>query len=127
RRRYPCVTLGVIWFLLAFAPMSNVLGFRNGPYCDSYIALASVGAAVAFAAILRALWPAEMTGTARFAALAIVTLLIASRVGAAFEAADWSYAWNDPAVAYERSLATFPQAFDAMTELAKLYEAREEY
>lgn len=127
RRRYPCVTLGIIWFLLAFAPMSNVLGFRNGPYCDSYIALASVGAAVAFAALLRALWPSGMTGTARLAALAVVTLVIASRVAAAFEAADWSCAWNDPAVAYERSLCAFPQAFDAMTELAKLYEARQEY
>jgi tetratricopeptide (TPR) repeat protein len=127
RRRYPHVALGIIWFLLAFAPMSNILGFRNGPYCDSYIALASVGMAIAFAAILRALWPLRMPGIARAAAVGIITLLIASRVAAAFEAASWSYAWNDPAVAYERSLRTFPQAFDAMTELAKIDEARGEY
>lgn len=127
RRRYPYVALGILWFLLAFAPMSNVLGFRNGPYCDSYIALASVGAAIAFAAILRALWPLRMTGSARVAALVVIALLIASRLAAAFEAASWSYAWNDPMVAYERSLQTFPQAFDAMTELAKLYEARGEF
>jgi tetratricopeptide (TPR) repeat protein len=127
RRRFPCVALGILWYLLAFAPMSNVLGFRNGPYCDSYIALASVGAALAFAAILRALWSLRMTGIARVVVVAVTTLLIASRVAAAFEAASWSYAWNDPAVAYQRSLRTFPQAFDAMTELAKLYEARGEY
>ncbi len=127
RRRYPCATLGILWFLLAFAPMSNVLGFRNGPYCDSYIALASVGLAVAFAATLRALWPSRMTGISRVTALVLITLLIASRVAAAFEAASWSSAWNDPMVAYERSLRTFPQAFDAMTELAKLYEARGDY
>ena len=127
RRRYPYVTFGIIWFLLAFAPMSNVLGFRNGPYCDSYIALASVGMAIAFAAIIRALWPLKMTGVARAVALAIMTLLIASRVGAAFEAASWSYAWNNPEVAYQRTLRTFPQAFDAMTELAKIYQSREEY
>ena len=127
RRRNPCVALGILWFLLAFAPMSNILGFRNGPYCDSYIALASVGLAIAFAAILRALWPLRMTGITRSLAVAIITLLITSRVAAAFEAAAWSYAWNDPVLAYQRSLRTFPQAFDAMTELAKLYKARAEY
>ena len=124
RRRYPCVALGVLWFLLAFAPMSNVLGFRNGPYCDSYIAMASVGAAIACAAIIRGLWPSDMTGTARALAVGFVTMIIALRVAAAVEAASWSYAWNDPVVAYERSVRAFPQAFDAMTELAKLYEAR---
>lgn len=127
RRRYPYLTLGIVWFLLAFAPMSNLLGFRNGPYCDSYIALASVGAAIAFVATLRALWPSRLTGTSRAVGLAIVSLLIGSRVAAAFESASWSYVWNDPAVAYERSLQAFPQAFDAMTELAKQYEARGEY
>lgn len=127
RRRYPCVTLGIAWFLLGFAPMSNVLGFRNGPYCDSYIALASVGAAIVLAAILRALWPLKMTGTTRVAALVIIALLIGSRMAAVFEAAAWSYAWNDPAMAYERTLRTFPQAFDAMTELAKIYEVNGEF
>jgi tetratricopeptide (TPR) repeat protein len=124
RRRYPYLTLGIAWFLLAFAPMSNLLGFRNGPYCDSYIALASVGAAIAFVATLRALWPTRLAGTARVIALVIFSSLIASRVAAAFEAASWSNAWNDPAVAYEQSVRTFPKAFDAMTELAKQYEAR---
>jgi tetratricopeptide (TPR) repeat protein len=127
RRRYPHLTLGIVWFLLAFAPMSNLLGFRNGPYCDSYIALASVGASIAFVATLRALSQTRLAGTARVIALAMVSLLIASRVAAAFEAASWSYAWNDPTVAYERSLRTFPQAFDAMTELAKQYEARGDF
>lgn len=124
RRRYPYVTLGIVWFLLAFAPMSNVLGFRNGPYGDYYMSLASIGAAIAFAAILRALWPLRMTGISRGAGLAIIGLLIGWRAAAAFESASWSYAWNDPAVVYERTLHTFPQAFDAMNDLAKIYQAR---
>ncbi len=127
RRRYPHVTLGILWYLLAFAPMSNIFGFRNGPYCDSYIALASVGAAIAFAAILRALWPLKMTGVARAGAIGIIALLIGSRAAAVFEAASWSYAWNDPVVVYERAMHTFPQAFDAMSELAKIYVSRGEY
>ncbi len=128
RRRYPHVALGIMFYLLAFAPMSNVLGFRNGPYCDSYIELASVGASVVFASILRALWPSlKAAGMARAAAIAVITLLIASRVAAAFEAATWSSYWNDPMVAYQRTVNTFPQAFDAITELAKLYESHQEY
>ncbi|MDE3099880.1 MAG: tetratricopeptide repeat protein [Verrucomicrobiota bacterium] len=127
RRRYPYVAFGILWFLLAFAPMSNVLGFRNGPYCDSYIALASVGMAIAFAAVLRALLSLKTRGMARIGAGALVIFLTASRAAAALEAASWSSAWNDPAVAYERSLRAFPQAFDAMTELAKLYAGRAEY
>ncbi len=127
RRRYPFLSLGILWYLLAFAPMSNILGFRNGPYCDSYIDLASVGMAIAMAATLRALWPSRKTGIARLSALVIVTLLIGSRVAAAFEAAAWSSYWNDPVVAYQRSISTFPKAFDAITELAKLYVARGDY
>lgn len=127
RWRFPRLALGILWFLLAFAPMSNVLGFRNGPYCDSYIALASVGIAIALVAILRGLRPSTMTGFTRTIAVTVITLLIGSRVAAVFEAASWSYAWNDPMVAYQRSLRTFPKAFDVMTELAKLHAARQEY
>lgn len=127
RRRRPCLGLGIVWFLLAFAPMSNMLGFRNGPYCDSYIALASVGIAIAFVALLRALWPLRMPAIARAMALATITFMIGSRVAAVFEAAAWSYTWNNPITVYERTLRTFPEAFDAMTELAKLYVARGEY
>ncbi len=127
RRRYPHATLGILWFLLAFAPMSNVLGFRNGPYCDSYLALASVGAAIALAAVIRASWPLRTAGPGRAIPVAVVTMVIASRVAAAFEAASWSYAWNDPAVAYQRTLRTFPRAFDAITELAKICEGRGEH
>lgn len=129
RWRYPHVALGILWFLLAFAPMSNVLGFRNGPYCDSYIVLASVGVAITLTAILRGLWPrlSGRSGMARSFAVAVVTLLLASRVAAAFEAATWSSSWNNPIIAYERTLRTFPLSFDAMSELAKLYVARKEY
>ncbi|HEX3625321.1 MAG TPA: tetratricopeptide repeat protein [Verrucomicrobiae bacterium] len=127
RRRYPLVTLGILWFLLAFAPMSNLLGFRNGPYGDYYMSLASIGLAIAFTAILRALWPLRTAGISRIGALVAIALLIGWRTAAAFEAASWSYAWNDPAVVYERTLRTFPQSFDAMNDLAKIYEARGKY
>lgn len=124
RRRYPIVTLGVLWFLIAFAPMSNILGFRNGPYCDSYIALASIGFAFAMTAGLRMLGPSQWKGKWRTLTLTAFTLIIAIRIGAIAEAAAWSSTWNSPLTAYERTLVTFPQAFDAMTELAKLHAER---
>ncbi|MGH7940682.1 MAG: tetratricopeptide repeat protein [Limisphaerales bacterium] len=124
RPRHPQIALGIAWSLLAFAPMSNILGFRNGPFSDPYITLASVGTAIAFIGIIRALWLSRMTGSTRTAALATIALLIASRTAAVSEAAVRSYAWNDPFDVYERNLRTFPQSFDTMIELAKLYEAR---
>jgi tetratricopeptide (TPR) repeat protein len=127
RRRFPLAALGVAWFLVAFAPMSNVFGFRNGPYGDYYLALASVGAALAVAAVLRGLRPAERTGVARAAALVAFAALAAVRAAAALEAAGWSLAWNDPQTVYERNLRTFPRAFDVMIELAKCHAGREEW
>jgi tetratricopeptide (TPR) repeat protein len=127
RRRHPLVALGILWFLLGFAPTSNALGFRNGPYGDYYLALASIGAAVALTAVLRDLRPFSRTGMARTLALAAAVLLIGSRTAAVFEAANWSYAWNDPMEVFTRSLHTFPKGFDVMIELAKNLVARREY
>jgi tetratricopeptide (TPR) repeat protein len=127
RRRAPAVALGLAWFLLAFAPTSNVLGFRNGPYGDYYMALASVGAALALAAALRHLWPSGGPGAARTLAVVATTVLIGTRVAATVEAAAWSTVWNDPLKAYAANLRTFPLAFDVMIELAKCNVSRGEF
>jgi tetratricopeptide (TPR) repeat protein len=127
RRHCPMAALGIIWFLLVFAPTSNILGFRNGPYGDYYIALASVGLALTFTATLRALLPFAATGPARILALTMLSLLIVSRIASVLEAATWSRAWNDPLTVYTRNLRTFPQAFDVMIELAKCHVARREF
>lgn len=127
RRRAPAGALGVAWFLVAFAPTSNVLGFRNGPYGDYYLALASVGAALTLAAALRQLWAPRREGAARWVAMAAAAVLLGTRIGAAAEAAAWSAAWNRPFDTFSRNLRTFPEAFEVMSELAKLRVARGEF
>jgi tetratricopeptide (TPR) repeat protein len=127
RRRFPLFSLGILWFLLAFAPMSNVLGFGNGPYGDYYLALPSIGAAVALTALLRAWQPTGPPRIQRTLALAATALLLAWRGAAAIEAAAWSCVWNQPQAVYEYNLRTFPQAFSVMSELAKYHVARAEY
>ncbi len=126
RRRYPEMAFGIAWFLLGFAPMSNLTGFMNGPWGDYYMTLASVGLALACSDILRRLVLFQHPPHRRLAALTLVAVLVTIRLAAVFEAAVWSHAWNDPKEVYARTLRTFPAAFDAMTEKAKLLIAEGE-
>ena len=122
RRRAPRVTLGLAWFFIAFAPMSNVLGFKNGPYGDYYMAGASLGLALSGAAGAEALVrlaASAQRGWRTMLAISALTLGIGWRLAATVESADWAQAWNNPITLLERSASTFPEAFDVLTELAK--------
>ncbi len=114
-RRQPLISIGLAWFLLGFAPMSNIAGFRNGPWGDYYITLASVGLAILVAECVR-LWASSR----RPLLLVAVFMLLGLRVAGAVEAVRWSAIWTQPHAVYTRTVATFPQAFDAWLELAKL-------
>lgn len=124
RPRAPRLTLGLVWFFVGFAPMSNVIGFKNGPYGDYYMACASLGLALSCAAggdaLLRRVRGRQgFHGWQAAAALAVLTLGVGWRLAAAVESAAWVQAWNDPVALLERSAHTFPEAFDVLTELAK--------
>ncbi len=121
-KRLPLAALGILWWLIGFAPMSNLAGFRNGPYGDYYLTLASIGLALFFAEVI-ALYQGR-TGWARRASLVAATALLASRLAAVPVAAEWASVWNDPAEVFSRTVHTFPQAFDAHFELAKIQIAR---
>ncbi|MEI8241665.1 MAG: bacterial transcriptional activator domain-containing protein [bacterium] len=116
RRRLPFAALGVAWCLTAFLPMSNILAFRNGPYGDYYLALASMGLALAFG------WGIGMlTGRGRRArgALLVLAALAVWRLAAAGESFAWARAWNDPEEIARRTLQTFPRAFSVINECAR--------
>lgn len=124
RRRFAFVSLGVAWLLTAFLPMSNVLAFRNGPYGDYYLALASMGLALAAGWGVGEL--AARGRRARAARLALVAMAV-WRLSAAGESFIWSAAWNEPEVLFEHTLGTFPQAFGAWNEYARLRYQRGAY
>ena len=117
RRRLAMVALGVAWCLVAFLPMSNILAFRNGPYGDYYLTLASMGLALAFGWSIGAL--AAYASQARSVLLVLVALSF-WRLAAVGESMAWSYAWNDSGALLRRTLETFPGAFSAMNEYARL-------
>ena len=121
RRRYTVLALGLAWALVGFLPMSNLLAFRNGPYGDYYLALTSMGLALACGWAMGAL--AERGKQVRVARLALVGLVL-WRLLAVGESIAWSAAWNDAGVLLQRTLRTFPQAFSAMNEYARLQYQR---
>lgn len=116
RRRCACAALGMAWCMVAFLPMSNILAFRNGPYADYYLALASMGLALAFGWLMGAL--ADRGWRVR-GALLVMVLAGGWRLAAAGESLVWSQAWHAPATLFQRTLRVFPHAFSAINEYAR--------
>ncbi len=86
--------LGWLWFLGAFLPMSNLIPFRNGPFADYYLALPSLGLALAAADVLRYCLQRWREQTSRLALAAGVVLLLV-RAGAALELPRGLLAWRE--------------------------------
>ncbi|HIE11471.1 MAG TPA: tetratricopeptide repeat protein [Kiritimatiellae bacterium] len=126
RRRHPVCSFGVAWFLICFTPMSNILGSRSGPYGEYYLILPSVGLAAAATQCLRRLF-AGIGRTLTLLRISAGLGLLAWRLAAVAEAAVRADIWTSPAAIWERTLRTFPNAFGAMVELAKLRVAAGDY
>ncbi len=118
RRRRPLAAFGLVFFIVAFLPTSNILGFGNGPYGDYYLGYASLG--LAFFVVDMALWMMATTGVWRIAAIATIIMAILWRVAAGFEAMRWARLWSDAGLAAESGLGTFPKSFSNRQFLAKL-------
>ena len=116
--------LGLAWSLLAFLPMSNLFAFRNGPYGDYYLALASMGLCLCMGWIVHAL--IERSRHDRSAYLALL-LIACWRLAATGESVVWSQAWNNGETILCNTLQTFPQAFSVMNEYARLCLRKEDY
>jgi len=110
RGRRPALAFGLALALVGFLPVSNITGVGNGPYGDYYLGLASMGIAVVFVEVIRALWGLRMR-----LPLAVTALLATSRVVAIPEAARWVGLWADADRAYEETERTFPHSFHTTT------------
>lgn len=109
RRRCPIIAFGIAFALVSFLPVSNVLGFGNGPYGDYYMGLPSVGLATVTVFLCKS--ALAVRGRARNLGFAIAITLIVSRVFAVGEAARWAWLWADGARACKAGMAAFPSAF----------------
>ena len=128
KRRWPDLALGIFWFLIAFLPMSNLIPFENGPFCDYYIPLPSIGLVIVLVAVLRRLvrtWQLSHAGTfMRLACTAAIVLTLSWRGAAATEAFEWLKTWKNPDKLYQQSMRLRPYSFRARANLAPLLMQR---
>lgn len=106
RKRLPVLSFCILFALLGFAPVSNVLGSGNGPYGDYYLSLASVGLAAGCVEVAFLL--SVKKGFWKVPSVALVVLFGASRIAAIAESARWARLWNGGMVAFEVSCRNFP-------------------
>ncbi len=107
RKRQPVLCFCVLFALAGFAPVSNFLGFGNGPYGDYYLTLSSIGIA---AGVVEAFFLLLKTsGSWRVPAIAVAAIVAATRVAAAFESAHWAWLWADTERACMAGIRNFPR------------------
>ena len=125
RKRMPNLSLGVLWFLIALAPMSNLIPFKNGPFGDYYIPLPSIGLAILVVAALRHLvtrWREYEPGTlSRLICTAAVLLVLCWRGAALPEALQWRHNWQRPEKLLFSSMLVRPYAYRARANLAAAF------
>ena len=109
RRSNPLFAFGIAFALVGFLPVSNILGFGNGPYGDYYMGIPSMGLSVWLVVVCD--WFFAKNGRFRMIGFALGVFLIASRVFAVPEAARWAWLWSDGARAFESGIEAFPSMF----------------
>ena len=108
RKRFPALSFCLLFAILAFAPVSNCLGFGNGPYGDYYLSLASIGLAAGSVEIVWRL--AQIRGRLRLPALAVAATFVLVRVAAIPEAARWARLWSRTDLAYAEAVRNHPDS-----------------
>lgn len=72
-RNVPVWSLGIIWFYVSFAPVSNMVPFWN-PVADRYLYMMAPGFVFALSSLLNELWRYSKTG--RIVALSITVIIL---------------------------------------------------
>ncbi len=111
RKRFPALCFCVFFALLGFAPTSNILGFGNGPFCDYYVSLASVGLAAGCVEAVCLL--ADVRGKWRAPAIALAIAFVLVRVAAVPEASRWARLWSRSELAYAEDVANNPESIQS--------------
>ena len=129
RRNFPLLGLGLLFFFIAFFPMSNLVPLFNGPYADYYLIIPSVGLTLALTGSLKVLVQklgAKTGSPTRLLTLLLLLTIVSTRVFAAGSAWFWSNAWKDELVLFTNTLNTFPQAYTAKASIARNLHLRGE-
>ena len=109
RRRSPLLAMGIAFALLGFLPVSNILGFGNGPYGDYYMGLPSMGLSIVVVTVCGYLF--AMKGSLRLLGFSMCAILATTRIFAVPEAARWAWLWADGSRAFRSGIEAFPFTF----------------
>ena len=118
RKKLPVLSFSVLFALFAFAPVSNCLGLKNGPYGDYYLTLPAVGLAAGCVEAASLLLRSK--GRMRTALFAIAAAFALVRLFAVPEAARWAWLWGRGTDAYYASVLCFPDCFSNKQMLSTL-------
>lgn len=122
RNCMPYIAFAITWFLLSFAPLSNLVPLFNGPYADYYLALPSLGLSIGCACLLTDLYPRKETlSPLKPAAVwTIIALIVLVRLASASLIPEWAKAWKSEKTLLARSLKARPDSFAAKLNLGKV-------
>ena len=109
RKKCPILCFSFLFALFSFAPVSNCLGLKNGPYGDYYLTLASIGIATGCAEVFFLL--SRVKGQFRTGAIVITFAFALVRLCAVPEAAKWARLWSRGNLALSESIRNFPDSF----------------
>ncbi|MBP5285212.1 MAG: hypothetical protein ILO34_03780 [Kiritimatiellae bacterium] len=109
RKRNPVISFCIVFALFAFAPVSNCLGLKSGPYGDYYLTLVSLGLAIgcveAGACLL------GYSGKLRPLLVLIVVCFGLTRLFAIPESVRWARLWSQGQAAFFESIRNYPEFF----------------
>ena len=118
KKRFPVLGFCILFSLVAFAPVSNCLGLKNGPYGDYYLTLSSIGLALCYVEGISLLLHCK--GRMRLAAIFAACLFVAVRLFAVPEAARWARLWGSGELAIAESVKNFPDSFSNKAQQAMM-------
>lgn len=122
RHHLPDVTIGILWFFLAFLPMSNLIPFKNGPFGDYYLVIPSLGLVCAVTGLLRRgvdLWRAQDAGyRLRWTGKVCCFVLLGWRVASLGATIQWCDTWGHQETLCYQSMMLRPYSFRARSNLA---------
>ena len=118
RKKSPVVCFCILASFLSIAPVSNCLGFGNGPYGDYYLTFVSTTLSMGCVEACYLLLHGK--SIIRPMAITVIVLFGTSRIIAISTAARWSYLWGRGVEAFEESVKSFPNSFANKIMLAQL-------
>jgi len=125
-KKAPLISFGMLWYFVAFSPVSNLIPLKNGPFADYYLVLPGMGLALALVAtarrILEVMRGAGPRSALRRVAVSALVFLILWRGGMAAASFAWATTWRSPAELFRRSVESGPVAFRARANLARIYK-----